>query len=72
MSGGEIRWVSAALTDVGKVRKINEDACAAWPDNGIWVVADGMGGHDAGDLASSSIVEASLRSVTWSTGLMTP
>jgi serine/threonine protein phosphatase Stp1 len=58
VNGGEIRWVSAALTDVGKVRKINEDACAAWPDNGIWVVADGMGGHDAGDLASSSIVEA--------------
>jgi serine/threonine protein phosphatase PrpC len=53
-----MHWVSAVLTDVGKVRKINEDACAAWPEHGVWVVADGMGGHDAGDLASSSIVEA--------------
>lgn len=53
-----MQWTSAARTDVGKVRRINEDACAAWPLTGIWVVADGMGGHDAGDFASSSIIEA--------------
>lgn len=58
MSADGVQWTSAALTDVGKLRRINEDACAAWPLTGIWVVADGMGGHDAGDLASHSIVES--------------
>jgi serine/threonine protein phosphatase PrpC len=53
-----MQWASAALTNVGMVRSINEDACAAWPENGLWVVADGMGGHDAGDLASGSIIAA--------------
>ena len=58
MNADGMQLTSAVRTDVGKVRRINEDACAAWPLTGIWVVADGMGGHDAGDLASSSIVEA--------------
>jgi serine/threonine protein phosphatase PrpC len=51
-------WNSAAITDVGKVRKINEDACADRGDIGLWVAADGMGGHDAGDLASQAIIES--------------
>jgi len=50
-------WVSAGFTDVGKVRKINEDNLLVLPERGLWVVADGMGGHEAGDLASSTIVE---------------
>ena len=50
-------WTSYARTDVGKVRKVNEDSMLDHPEAGVWVVADGMGGHAAGDVASSSIVE---------------
>jgi serine/threonine protein phosphatase PrpC len=39
------------------VRPINEDACLVLPELGLWVVADGMGGHEAGDIASQMIVE---------------
>lgn len=51
-----IRWISAAATDVGSKRRINEDALLERPDAGLWVVADGMGGHSAGDVASHAVV----------------
>lgn len=47
----------AALTDRGRVRPQNEDSVAAFPEFGVWAVADGMGGHEAGDVASRIIIE---------------
>lgn len=52
-----IRMVSAGITNPGKVRSHNEDAFLDAPDRHLWVVADGMGGHSAGDVASAMIVE---------------
>lgn len=49
-------------TDVGCRREINEDNFIVRPDYGLWAVADGMGGHAAGDFASAAIV-AELDSV---------
>lgn len=51
-----LSWRSTACTDVGAVRKINEDSMLAKPDRGLWAVADGMGGHSAGDKASQLVV----------------
>ncbi len=51
-------WRSAAATSKGNVRGQNEDAVLDRPEAGLWVVADGMGGHNAGGVASSMIVEA--------------
>lgn len=49
-------WRSWAVTDTGKRRKHNEDSLLDRPEAGLWVVADGMGGHKAGDIASQLIV----------------
>jgi type VI secretion system protein ImpM len=51
-------WRSAAATNKGNVRSHNEDSVLDLPRAGLWVVADGMGGHNAGDVASRMIVEA--------------
>ena len=51
-------WHSLAGTHTGKIRKINQDAYANLPDKRLWAVADGMGGHKSGELASQAIIKA--------------
>ncbi|MFH1887912.1 MAG: protein phosphatase 2C domain-containing protein [Pseudomonadota bacterium] len=58
---------SAGLTDVGKKRKNNEDSLFLDDGLGLYVVADGMGGHQAGEVASKIVVDTMgdyLRSVS--------
>ena len=54
---------SAAVTDIGLVRQNNEDVCAELPECRFYVIADGMGGHQAGEIASKTAVETLLEIV---------
>lgn len=51
------RYESWAVTHEGRVRDLNEDRYLADPSAGLWVVADGMGGYDAGEVASTGIID---------------
>jgi protein phosphatase len=55
MGGGRVDLHFGVATDVGLVREANEDSVLAEPP--VFVVADGMGGHDGGEIASRIVVE---------------
>jgi len=52
------------MTDVGRVREHNEDDIGSDPDIGLWVLADGMGGYNAGEVASGIAVKTTIDLVT--------
>jgi protein phosphatase len=58
------KFVHVEVTDVGKVRDHNEDAIGAQPEIGLWVLADGMGGYNAGEVASGIAVKTITDLVT--------
>jgi PPM family protein phosphatase len=73
-----VRITAEALSDVGRKRKGNEDALVLNPEQRLYVVADGMGGHAAGEVASKVAVDAIAefveltggnQEITWPFGL---
>ena len=58
MGDQSLKVKSSSASHVGMVRKLNEDSYISRDEVGLWSVADGMGGHQAGDMASQTVVGA--------------
>lgn len=63
------QWAGVGRTEKGHVRTSNQDALAVLNDCGVWIVADGMSGHPAGDIAAQTAVtvaaQQALERATW-------
>src|SRR5262245_19362642 len=55
------RWLGVGRTETGHVRQTNQDVFAAINSCNFWIVADGMGGHPAGDVAAHLAVDAATQ-----------
>ena len=64
----KVKIESTGLSDVGLVRENNEDVWAELPDLNFFVLADGMGGHQAGEVAAREAVSALCRMIKKSFG----
>ncbi len=51
------QWKGFGFTDIGRIRQTNQDTLRIDNELGLWIVADGMGGHAGGDVASQLAVE---------------
>ncbi len=58
-----MKWVAVGITDRGLRRELNEDSYRGCKDLGLFLVADGMGGHAAGEIASEMAAEIVEREV---------
>ena len=56
-----LRWLGVGRTETGHVRKTNQDVFAAINSCNFWIVADGMGGNPAGDVAAHLAVDAATQ-----------
>ena len=66
------RFSFAMLSHPGRVRHVNQDACAALPERAAFVVCDGVGGAAGGEVASHLAVEAFLNALSRSEAASTP
>ncbi len=59
----ELQWKAVGRTDSGRIRKHNEDSILVRDDGALWCVADGMGGHGSGEVASQ-LITSTLRRIS--------